>query len=176
MGIHSIHGGHIQGDVHIHSIHRSIHGGHMGIHSIHGGHIQGDVHIHSIHRQHQQRARHQQTSCHSSIHGGHMGIHSIHGEHIHIRGEQVRIRIHRKHQHQPWAQRQRLAQHQRTSCHSSVHSGGHMGIHSIHGGHSQGHVHIHSDHSDSQHQQLHQPHQLRRRTCTRQQQQWISSF
>merc|ERR1712012_490878 len=100
----------------------------MGIRSIHGGHTQGDVHIHSIHRW-----------------------------------------------HQPWAQQQRLARHQRTSCHSSVHSGGHMGIHSIHGGHSQD-VHIHSDHRDSQHQQMLQPRQQRRRTCTRQQRQWISSF
>merc|ERR1712154_89334 len=79
-----------------------------------------------------------------SNHGGHKGIHRIHGGHI-----QDGVHIHSirsRHQHQPWAQQQQWARHKRTSCHSNVHSGGHMGIHSIHGGHSQEHDHIHSDH------------------------------
>merc|ERR1712117_798525 len=96
-----------------------------------------------------------------------MGIQSIRGGHIHIHGGHRQEGVHsirRKHQHQ------------RTSCHSSVHSGGHMGIHSIHGGHSQD-VHIHSgDHRSSRHQQMHQPRQQQQRTCTGRQRQWISSF
>merc|ERR1719463_478131 len=105
-------------------------------------------------------------SNHRSNHGGHKGIHSIHGGHI-----QDGVHIHSIHR-----QHQQRAQHQRTSCHSNVHSGGHKGIHSIHGGHSQEHVHIHSDHKGIRHQQMLQPRQQQRRTCTGRQWQWISSF
>merc|ERR1711872_1040002 len=107
-------------------------GGHMGIHSIHGGHNRGGVHIHSIHRghQHQPLAQHQQISCHSSNRGGH------------IRNRK-RMGIRSKHQHR--------LQHQQISFRSRHNRGGHMGIHSIHGGHNQGDVHSHSSHREHQH-------------------------